>query len=71
MIYDYSSLLGKIKECGFTQETFAKAVGISESTLNLKLNNNASFKQKEIKKASNILGIPTGKIGLYFFTEKV
>ena len=71
MGYDYSLLLGKMKECGFTQETLGKAVGMCESTLNLKLNNKASFKQKEIRKICKILGIPKGKIGLYFFTEKV
>ena len=71
MCYDYSLLLGKMKECGFTQESLGKAVGMSESTLNLKLNNKASFKQKEIRKICKVLGIPKGKIGLYFFTEKV
>ena len=71
MIYDYSKLLGRIKECGFTQETLAKAIKMSESTLNLKLNNKAFFKQQEIRKIRKVLGICLEEVGIYFFTEKV
>ena len=46
---DYSKLLGRMKECGMTQEALACAIGISESTLNLKLNNKGVFTQKEIR----------------------
>ena len=71
MNYDYSMLLGRIKECGFTQETLAQAIRISESTLNLKLNNKASFKQHEIRMICKVLGIRKDEIGAYFFKEKV
>ena len=71
MAYDYSKLLGKIKECGFTQETLAKHIGIGETSMCLKLNNKAYFKQTEIFLICEALGIETGEIGLYFFTLKV
>jgi DNA-binding XRE family transcriptional regulator len=71
MLYDYSKLLGKIRELGYTQETLAKAVRMSESTLNLKLNNKGNFKQAEIKKICMVLCISTEEIGEYFFTQKV
>jgi transcriptional regulator with XRE-family HTH domain len=71
MKYDYSKLLGKIKECGYTQESLAQVIKMSESTLNLKLNNKASFKQSEIKRICKVLGISEDEIGVYFFAEKV
>ena len=69
--FDYSKLLGRIKEKGFTQETFAKAIGISVSTLSLKLSNKAYFKQCEMDKACKVLGFDKAEIGVYFFTQKV
>lgn len=71
MKYDYSKLLGKIKECGYTQESLAQVIKMSESTLNLKLNNKASFKQSEIKIICKVLDISEDEIGVYFFAEKV
>ena len=69
--FDYSKLLGRIKEKGFTQETFAEAIGIGISTLSLKLSNKAYFKQNEIDKACDVLGIDKAEIGAYFFAQKV
>lgn len=71
MAFNYSKLLGRIKECGMTQETLAYAVGISASTLNLKLNNKSAFTQKEMRSISTRLEIPQGEIGAYFFTNEV
>ncbi len=67
--YDYSKLLGAIKEHGYTQETFAKELGISACSLNLTLNNRRNFRQDEIVKASKILNIPVQQIYIYFFTH--
>ena len=39
MEFDYSKLLGRIKEFGYTQETLAGAIKMSVSTMSLKLNN--------------------------------
>ena len=71
MQFDYSKLLGRIKECGYIQETLAKEIGMAKSTLNLKLNNNAFFTQPEIEKILEILRFPSEEIGAYFFTLKV
>ena len=71
MAFDYSELLGKIKARGFTQETLAKHIGIGETSMSLKLNNKAYFKQTEIFSICEALGIDTGEIGLYFFTLEV
>ena len=71
MKFDYSKLLGKIKEKGLTQETLAKTIGITPGSVSEKLNNKANFKQKEIFRICQTLGISDGEVGEYFFTQKV
>lgn len=68
-IYNYSKLLGAMREQGYTQESLAKALGISACSLNLTLNNKRDFRQDEISKASEILGIPVSEISVYFFSH--
>lgn len=68
-MYDFSRLLGKIKECGYTQETLAKAIGKDKSTLCSKLNNKGEFKAAEIDGISRVLDIPNEEIGSYFFAK--
>lgn len=69
--YDYSRVLGKMKERGYTQESFAKALGISATSLNLSLNNNRTFKQDELSRACKLLDIPLAQIAKYFFVHKL
>lgn len=71
MNFEYSKLLGRIKEFGYTQESLAREIGISEATMSLKLNNKAVFTQKEIAKIRKILALNDEKTGVYFFTPKV
>ena len=71
MSFDYSKLLGRIKECGFTQESMAKQIGIAESSMCLKLNNKANFKHAEMVSICEALDIDSGEVGAYFFTPKV
>ena len=71
MQFDYSKLLGRIKERGHTQKSLSEEVGISESTMSLKLNNEAFFGQKEMLKICDVLGLSYTEIGAYFFTPKV
>lgn len=69
--YDYRKLLGKIKEEGLTLKEFAKLIGISQSTLSIKLSCKAYFTQKEMGNTCKVLGIDAKDIGIYFFTQKV
>ena len=71
MQFDYSKLLGRLKEYGVTQAALATFLGISASTLSLKLNNKAAFSQDEIRSICELLEIPDDQIGIYFFKEKV
>ncbi len=69
MIFNHSKLLGKIRECGFTQETLAESIKINVSTLNAKLNNKNRFTTSEIQNICRLLNIANEEIGLYFFAE--
>ena len=67
MKFNYSKLLGRIRECGFTQEKLSKAIGINKATLSAKLNNHFSFTQEEILAICKLLHIPLCEIGDYFY----
>ena len=67
MKFNYSKLLGKMKECGFSQAQLAKAIGKSKATLSAKLNNHFCFTAEEMYAICAILNIPISEIGKYFF----
>lgn len=67
MKFNHSKLLGRIRECGFTQEQLAKAIGISKATLSAKLNNQFYFTAKEMYDICEVLNIPLSEISEYFF----
>lgn len=67
MPYNYSKLLGKIKEKGLTQSQIASAIGKNESTLSAKLNGKFSFTVVEIDAICALLDIGCNEIGSYFF----
>lgn len=70
-MFDYSELTKKITEVFSCDVNFAIKMGFSERTLSLKLNNKSEWKQTEICKACELLGIPLSKVDFYFFTLKV
>ena len=69
MKYNYSKLLGRMREYHYTYATLANAIGINESTLSSKLNNKTYFKQVEIDKICVLLGISNAEIGAYFYAR--
>lgn len=71
MVYDYSKLLGKIKEVCGSQAVFAALIGLSERTTSLKLNNKKEWKQSEMENSCEVLKIDRNKIPIYFFVAKV
>lgn len=66
--YDYSKLLGRMKEMGKTQEQLARSIRKSPATLNLKLHNKSDFSQGEILLICAELRINSIMIPDYFFT---
>jgi transcriptional regulator with XRE-family HTH domain len=69
--FNYDKLRGRIVEKFGTQGRLAKALGVSERTLSLKLNNKIFFSQDEITKISKLLNITLDEIQDYFFKPKV
>jgi transcriptional regulator with XRE-family HTH domain len=69
MPYDYSKLLGRMKEKGITQDSLAQKINLQPPTLSQKLNNKARFKQIEISRICDVLDISANEIGKYFFTH--
>jgi len=69
--YNYAKLNGKIVEICGSQIEFAKQMGLSERSISLKLNNKRLWKQSEMLKASEVLGISLDDLHSYFFTVKV
>lgn len=67
--YNYSKLLGRLREMGLTQSELAEKIGISDSSLNHSLNNKRSFRQSEITSVCDYLSIPNEKIEAYFFVR--
>lgn len=69
--YDYSKLLGKIREVFKTQDLFAEALGMTRTVLYSRLNGSTEWKQSEMEKTMQLFGEPLTSIGSYFFARKV
>lgn len=70
MNFDYSLLRGKIAAKYRNQRNFARAIGISEHSVSLKLNGKKQWRQDEIVRICELLDIPASAIPIYFFREK-
>ena len=71
MAFDYSKLGGKIVEVFGTRRKFAEAMAWSERTLSLKMNGQRTWRQSDICRAINLLGLNDEDIPSYFFTPEV
>lgn len=71
MAFDYSKLLGLMREKSITQSEAAKHLGISENALSHKVTNKYPFKQTEIMSLCDLLEIQPSRLSEYFFTPKV
>ncbi len=68
-MYDYSNLLGAMRQKGLTQKSLAKSVGKSEATINRKLCGAREFTQSEIFKILETIGEPIERASYYFFSH--
>lgn len=71
MTKDFSKLSGKIVEKYGTQYNFAIALGLSERSLSLKLNNKVGWRDEEMERAIDLLDLDLNDIPVYFFTNLV
>lgn len=65
--FDYSLLKKEIAAKYRTQRNFARAIGISEHTISVKLNGEKLWRQDEIVRTCELLDIPVTAIPIYFF----
>lgn len=68
-MYNYSKLLGLMREKGITQEELAKRIGISSTTLNKRLKNNSQFQQDEMKEILSTLGLTIEDVVPIFYAN--
>ena len=68
--FDYSKLLGRIKECFGEQDAFAKAMCLSECSASLKLQGQREWTQDEMFRCCDALMLPYTEIPNYFFVLK-
>ncbi|HEU6675000.1 TPA: DUF739 family protein [Streptococcus pneumoniae] len=71
MTKDFSKLSGKIVEKYGTQYNFSIALGLSERSLSLKLNNKVGWRDEEMERAIELLDLDLNDIPAYFFANSV
>lgn len=64
---DYNPLRNRIRDLGLTQKECAEKIGISEGQLCQKMAGNYEFRQSEISKLCDLLGIEGSDIKVFFF----
>lgn len=69
MEFDYSKLLGAMREKGVTQADVAKIAGVSETSLRSKLKNRTEFRDSEMLLIKKYLDLPNYED--YFFVAKL
>lgn len=68
--FKYNKLKGRLVEYGYNTTDLAKLLGLSKSTISLKLNNIRDFTSSEMLYIAEWLDIPREEIVDYFFTLK-
>lgn len=69
--YDYSKLRGRIKEKLGTESEFSRRIGRTPNYVSKVFRNGTYFGQEDIASGAEVLDIPVGEIGVYFFTTEV
>lgn len=67
--YNYSKILGIMREQKMTQRDLAQKIGISEVSLNKKLTNKTQFKQDEMASILTVLGFSVHDVATIFFSH--
>ena len=68
---DYNPLRNRIRDLGLTQKECAEKIGISEGQLCQKMAGNYEFRQSEISKLCDLLGIEGSDIKVFFLHPRV
>ena len=67
--YNYSKLLGRIKEKGYTQASLCEEIRMNRSAFTERINSKRSFRQGEIESICGVLDIEHEEISRYFFAH--
>lgn len=59
----------RIEDLDIEQRELAGMLGICKSTLSLRMNGKSAWTSDEISKMCDVLHIPQGQIGAYFFPD--
>ena len=70
MSFNYARLRGKIREVLGSETALALALGMSRSTISMKLNGKAEWSQQEMLKVVELLGEPISEVNNLFFAQK-
>lgn len=70
MDFDYIRLRERIREKLGSDMVFATRLGISKTSLSLRLNNQIHFSQRDIYNSMRILQISPEEVGMYFFDKQ-
>lgn len=66
---EFANLRGEIRRRCKSENSFAKMIGMSSTTLSQKLNGKRDWKRSEMIKSMEVLLLPTSSIYDYFFAE--
>lgn len=67
--YNYSKLLGRIREKGYTQASLCDEIRMNRSAFTERINSKRSFRQSEIENICCVLDIEHEEISRYFFAH--
>ncbi len=70
MDFNYEKLRGRIREKVRSDTVFAKRIGLSKTSLSLRLSNRLHFSQCDIYNSMRILQIPPEELESYFFDKE-
>lgn len=71
IVFNYDKLKEKISEVFKSKSAYAHWLGITETSLNNKLNSNSYFNQDQIIRTVDYIGAKKDEVVAYFFTLEV
>lgn len=71
MAFDYSKLIGRIREKGHTLKGLSEKLGYSHTYLSINTRHGKTLTNKTMKELINELEIPEYELGSYFLKERI
>lgn len=71
VVYNYNLLRGMVRSRGMTLCQYAKAIGISNTSLHERLRSRVPFSQPEIERSVKVLSLDNADIVPLFFNSEI